>query len=204
MDGRWNKMTVEHALLHRCALPKNYLDIDLQNIYEYGTDDFLQYLLSTPLTGTPGEEECYTDAAFYLLSRVFTQKCGEKLDDFLWRELFYPLGVREAGWSRCPHGYPMGATGLFMRAEDVARLGAVYMNGGSYRHRRYLSEDWVRQTLARGYELRALCGGAAYGKGGMRGQQLMVIPAQRRVVAWHAFGAYDKQALIAWAAQWRE
>lgn len=204
IDPMWENVTVEHVLLHKCALPPRYLDIDLQDIAEYGTDDFLRYIFDTRLTGPVGEEYCYTDAAYYLLSRVFTKKCGEKLDDYLWRELFYPLGMREAAWSHCPKGYPMGATGLYMRAQDCVKLGGVYLHGGVYEGRRYLSEEWVNLTLSCGYELKPLCGGKAWGKGGMYGQQLMAVPGEDRAVCWHAFGGYDKDGLIDWVANWKK
>ena len=52
----------------------------------------------------PGEKGQYSDGAFYMLSRVITAKCGMKADDLLMKRVFYPLGFREAAWSKCPHG----------------------------------------------------------------------------------------------------
>ena len=60
-----------------------------------------------------------------------------------------------------------------------------------YGNRRILSEAWVNIVLARGYELKSKCGGRAYGKGGMRGQMLLVLPEQKRVIAWQGYGSTD-------------
>jgi len=34
-----------------------------------------------------------------------------------------PLGIRNQQWHRCPLGFPLGAVGLFLRTEELARLG---------------------------------------------------------------------------------
>ena len=178
-------------LLHKVGLPSGFLDIDCYDSKGFG-EDYLAYTLTypTPEDYTP-DKSTYTDAAFYILSRIVEKRAGEPLDTLLWRELLFPTGCLEAAFSRCPKGHPMGATGLYIRAAEVAKLGSIYLNGGMYGSRRILSENWVRTVLARGYELKPKCGGRAYGKGGMRGQMLLVLPEQKRVIAWQGYGSAD-------------
>ena len=187
----WYKTTVDMLLLHKVGLPGGFLDIDCYDSRNFG-EDYLEYTLTypTPEDYTP-EKSTYTDAAFYILSRIVEKRAGEPLDTLLWRELLFPTGCREAAFSRCPKGHPMGATGLYIRAADVAKLGSIYLNGGMYGSRRILSKNWVATVLSRGYELKPKCGGRAYGKGGMRGQMLLVIPEQKRIVAWQGYGSTD-------------
>lgn len=187
MDPRWGKATIHNALTHRLGLPANFLDIDVFSVYDYGP-----YLLNAcfkqPLLAEPGTVFCYTDAAFYLLARVVEKKTGEALDTFLWRKLFYKLRVREAAWSRCPMGHVIGATGLYIRTEDMAKLGQLYLQNGTWNGRQILSKEWCDLVRERGYELKPVAPScAAYGKGGMCGQNLLIIPEAGRVVAWHAF-----------------
>lgn len=187
----WYKTTVDMLLLHKVGLPSGFLDIDCYDSRNFG-EDYLAYTLTypTPEDYTP-EKSTYTDAAFYILSRIVEKRAGEPLDNLLWRELLFPIGCLEAAFSRCPKGHPMGATGLYIRAAEVAKLGSIYLNGGMYGSRRILSEDWVGTALSRGYELKPRCGGRAYGKGGMRGQMLLVLPEQKRVIAWQGYGNAD-------------
>lgn len=201
MDENWRLMTVHHALTHHCGFPVGYLDIDAIDASTLGTDDYLDYLFKTKLDFAPGERGAYSDAAFYLLSRVVSQKTGEKLDDFLWKRLFYPQGFREMAWSKCPKGYPIGATGLYIYTEDMAKLGELYLRGGVWQGKRILSEQWVEMAKNRCYEFHHICGGRAYGKGGAFGQMLLFIPEQERVVAWHSFGGGD---LLPAITLWRE
>lgn len=187
----WYKTTVDMLLLHKVGLPSGFLDIDCYDSRNFG-EDYLAYTLTypTPEDYTP-EKSTYTDAAFYILSRIVEKRAGEPLDNLLWRELLFPIGCLEAAFSRCPKGHPMGATGLYIRAAEVAKLGSIYLNGGMYGSRRILSEDWVGTVLSRGYELKPKCAGRAYGKGGMRGQMLLVLPEQRRALAWQGYGSAD-------------
>lgn len=103
---RWRSITVEMAMTHRLDAA-GCLDIDAADARSFG-QDYLHYLMKVPLEANPGDVFRYTDAAFYLLSRVVEQRAGRHLDDFLWREILYPLGFREAAFSRCPLGHAVG------------------------------------------------------------------------------------------------
>ena len=186
IDPRWEKTTVDMALRHRLGLPAGFLDIDVVPMKSFGSD-LLRYMLTYPLQGEPGEAETYTDGGFYLVSRLVELRAGKPLDNFLWEHIFAPLDFAEAAWSRCPQGHPMGATGLYIPVEGMARLGELYRQGGVYHGQRLLSEKWVSLVLEKGYELRPVGIGEAYGKGGMNGQMLLVIPEKKRVVAWQGY-----------------
>ncbi len=184
----WKRTSVEMLLLHKVGLAKNFLDIDGQDATAFGRD-YLSYVLNAPIHADfDGTTATYTDAAYYLLSRIVEKRAGMPLDDFLWKYLFLPLQYREAAWSHCPMGHAMGATGLYLRIEDLIKLGALYLNRGVYEGQRILSEQWVDTVLSKGYELKLQKNGKAYGKGGMRGQMLMLLPHCHHAVAWLGCG----------------
>ncbi|MBR5752408.1 MAG: beta-lactamase family protein [Clostridia bacterium] len=186
MDPRWFDSTVEMALTHRLGLPAGFLDIDVSPSSEF-TDDFLKYMLTYPLAYEPDTEDRYSDGAYYLLSRIAEKKSGMALEDFLWRGMFFRMGFQELAWSHCPRGHAMGATGLYVHSADMVKLGMLYLDGGVYRGERFLSREWTDMAVSRCYAL-APCGpNGAYGKGGMYGQELLVLPGQNRVVAVQAF-----------------
>lgn len=187
IDASWESVTVHNLLTHSAGFAGGCLDIDAENQVPVAGEDYLGYLFGSKPQYAPGAESRYSDAAYYLLSRVFTAKSGEKMDDYLLKHLFYPLGFREMAWSKCPKGYPMGATGLYVYTEDLAKLGVLYLNRGVYGKQRLLSTEWVDTVLREGYEFTRTAGGG-YGKGGMYGQMLVFYPEQGRVVAYHSFG----------------
>ena len=144
MDERWESVTVDDVIRHRWGIDHGFLDIDVEDIEEYerlyGTrDDFLRIVLSARLPLKVGSKYVYSDAAYYLLSRIITVKTGISLTELLRKRLFTPMHFEETAWSRCPLGYTMGATGLFIRSADIAKLGQLYIDGGVYGGERYLS-----------------------------------------------------------------
>ncbi len=186
IDPRWQSVTVDMVLRHYCGFSGGDMDIDRLDIYENFGDDFLFYIFNNSLVRDPGEVFTYSDSAYYLLSRVVSKKCGEKMDEFLWGRLFLPLKFQEMAWSRCPQGYPMGATGLYIKSCDLVKFGDMLLHGGVYKEQRILSERWINKAKERRYDLYPTEKGNGFYKGGMYGQQLIMNPDTDRVVAWHA------------------
>lgn len=187
MPEEWNDRTVEMAISHRCGLPCGYLDIDCQNPSDFGKD-YLSYILSTPLNEP---EFSYTDAEFYLLSRIVSVRTKKTMLEYLWDKLFFPLEFREVAWSSCPMNYPIGATGLYIQTEDMEKLGAVYLNKGIYNGQRIVSEKWVDLVLQKGFLYPYTTHG--YGHAGMMGQMLAVFPNHNLTVAWHGFHQNEEE-----------
>ncbi len=181
-SSAWHKVTVHMLLTHTSGLPGGCLDIDVMDATAFN-DNFIHEVMGLPFVCEPGAERHYADGGFYLLSCIVEKRAGIPLDDFLWRELFRPLGFRDAAWSHCPYGHAMGATGLYTRIEDVVKLGTLYLNGGVWKGRRILSESWCRTALERQYGWDRIHQ-TAYSKGGMYGQRLMILPDKGRAVAW--------------------
>ena len=188
---KWEKVTLDFVMRHEIGFGKGFLDIDTEDITKYPTDDFLFMVLDRELVYAPGEMRVYSDAAYYLISRVVTKISGERLDDFLMDRLFSKIDCREVAWSKCPHKYPVGATGLYIRSDDVVKLGRIYLDGGVWKGERIVSEEWIKIVLERGYELRKM--GRGFSKGGMRGQILYVNFDENIAVAWHSFDPEGKR-----------
>ncbi len=187
----WKKTTVEMLLLHNVGLEEGCLDIDVNNATDFG-EDYLAYVLNAPISEDfTSETYSYTDASYYLLSRIIEVKSGMKTDNFLWKYLFYPIGCREVAWSTCPKGHVIGATGLYIRIEDLVKHGSIYLNGGTYKNKRILSQNWVETVLDKGYEFKTYDNGVTFEKSGMNGQMVVIVPHLNRVVAWLGYGEND-------------
>ncbi len=186
-DEKWKSVTLHMLLKHRFGTDKSgLLDIDAENASLYPTKDYLSLLLSTPLPLEPGVDYRYTDAAFYLLSLAVEKVTGQTLFDFLRPHLMDTMGFGEYAWSACPKGHTMGATGLFIRCEDMVKLGVLYLNGGTWKGTRIFSESWCRTVFEREYEL-AVIGQGWHGKGGMCEQMLAINPEKGLAIAWMGY-----------------
>jgi len=105
--------------------------------------DVAQDILTTPVGAVPGTTFAYRGANTYLLSRIIHACSGQDLRDFLLPRLFTPLGIHNPQWLRCPLGYSLGAVGLLLRTEEIARLGRTLLDDGRYGNRQIVPADYV-------------------------------------------------------------
>ena len=200
-DPVWDRVTVDNVIKHSTGIDiPGFINVNVDDLSEYedkyGTrTDFLSILLSQKLPYEPGTYHCYTDAAYYLLSRLVTKKSGERLDDFLNKRLFVPLDFSEIAWEKCPQGYPLGGTGLFLRAADVAKLGQTYLCGGVYDGKRIFSEEWCNTVKEREYEF-SKCSEFGHGKGGYCGQFVYFNTKLGIAVGWEGYDTSDYGARL--------
>ncbi len=105
-------------------------------------------ILATPLVADPGTTYNYRGANSYLLGRIIGAVSGLDLRDYLVPRLFTPLGIRNPQWHRCPLGFPLGAIGLLLRTEEIARLGVTLLNHGSFGDRHLVPARYVGEMKA--------------------------------------------------------
>jgi CubicO group peptidase (beta-lactamase class C family) len=100
------------------------------------------------------------------LAKAYRPSKSGGLDEIPIGQLKYPLNDRKR--------QPMPAGGLFSTAKDVGIFCQMMLNGGTYKGKRYLSEDAVKQMTSKqtgsgiqvGYGLGFSTGGGNFGHGG--------------------------------------
>ena len=114
-----------------------------------GTDkDWIRTFLEWPLPYEPGTCYCYNSLGTYLLSAAVQKVSGQKVVDYLDSRLWQPLGIAKPFWQESPAGIDCGGWGLYLRAEDMARMGLCLLQGGKFRGRQVIPADWVREMSA--------------------------------------------------------
>ena len=195
-DPTWKKVTLHNVLLHKIGIDHDCIDIDNESGESYPSElDYLGILLSSPLPHQPGTVYRYSDAAYYLLSRVIERACGNNPAELLRPILMKQMKFKEFAWSVCPDGHCIGATGLYLRTEDMLKLGVLYLDKGVWNGCRIISEKWVDTVLENGYEFTDL-GNGWYGKGGLNGQMLAFNYSLDRAIAWHSFDSFSHTEII--------
>lgn len=108
--------------------------------------DLAQEMLSRPTAG-PGTVFQYSDASTYLAMRMLGAAVGD-VRDWLMPRLFEPLGIDNPQWHRCPLGWIMGGSGLELRTEELARVGRVLRDRGSWKGVQLVAAAWVDRMHA--------------------------------------------------------
>ena len=190
-DPGWEKVTVRDALRHKTGMEEVPYGVDNDESAPLIGDDFLGYVLSLKLTHAPGTFYRYSDAAYYLLSRVIAQVTGETADVFLKKNVFDPLGFRQWAMAKCPQGHPIAGGGFFARADDVAKLGYAYALNGRYEDQQIISERWINAAMENDYACTRFRDTDIYLKTGARGQCVAFSRQRPSAAAWHGCAAPD-------------
>ena len=107
--------------------------------------DLVGYFMEHPLEYEPGTCFCYSSLGTYLLSAAVQKASGEKINDYLDSRLWQPLGIPKPRWDCSGRGINLGGWGLYLRAEDMAKMGLCLLQGGMYQGRRVIPSQWVSQ-----------------------------------------------------------
>jgi len=109
-------------------------------------DGLWEQALSQPVVDVPGSRVNYNSGAASLLSVILSRATGMETLAWARQVLFDPLGIDSLGWGK-DGSYTNGGSGLLMRPRDVARIGALYVSGGSSRGQSIVASDWIAQSL---------------------------------------------------------
>ncbi|PCN48638.1 hydrolase [Curtobacterium sp. 'Ferrero'] len=104
-------------------------------------DDLAATMLALPAVGT-GERFRYTDSSPYVAMRMLATVVGD-VRDWLVPRLFAPLDIDIPQWHRCPLGFVVGGSGLELRTSELARVGRLLRDRGSFEGRQLVPADWV-------------------------------------------------------------
>lgn len=204
------------------------------------SDDPAQLLWGRPLSHEPGEYFLYDNETPHLLSLAISRLTGMSGADYASKELFGPLGiwsdsaarsfwrnepfgphtVLPAGrwpanglpWKADHQGHSLGYAGTHFTLREMAKLGWLYLNQGSWDQRPIVPEDYVAESTrphSRGMTPVGMSTPSPYGyfwwlrdnssvfvASGFGGQQIWVDPQADLVVAMASSARSGAPALI--------
>lgn len=200
-------VTVRHLLTMNCGH-----GTDPTSAARQGGKDWVTAFLEWPITHEPGTYYCYNTIGTYVLSEIVQQVTGQKINDYLEPRLWEPLGIDKPYWEESPTGANCGGWGLYLKTEDMAKMGQLLLQEGMWKGRRILPAEWVREASSRlvwsvphmltpelcerfgmteensdwlqgyGYQMWR-CRHNAYRADGANGQYIIVLPDQDAVIA---------------------
>ena len=171
-------LNVEHLLTMTSAV----------NFNEGGAlagDDWVKNFLNSSPSEQPGKTFAYNSMNSYLLSAIVTRLAGKTMYEFLQERIFDKLGINQSFWETSPEGVTKGGWGMFIRPEDAAKLGLLYLNKGKWTDEQLISEKFVTKATSKqvenghfgyGYQLWMGSRKGSYVFNGMMGQDVHVYP----------------------------
>ncbi|MCR9259948.1 MAG: beta-lactamase family protein [Pseudomonadaceae bacterium] len=146
--------------------------LDFSEIYAPGSDATEMLFLApsaaavalrSPPAHAPGSYFAYSSGTTNLLMYLMTERLGgpQAALDYMWQEIFMPLGIRNAVFEPDPSGVMVASSYIYASPRDWARLGLVNLNEGLVgKHRtgestvhsledgqgRLFTQDWSRRA----------------------------------------------------------
>ncbi len=196
----YRDVTVDHLLRMTSGIDFNEESYAGAALY-YSTD-LRARMYAYDVTRPPGSHYLYGSLGIQLLWDVINRRLGGKtVTQYFAERVWSPMGAAHpAAWSLDSRssGIEKLADGFSATARDHARIGLLYLHGGTMDGNRVLASDWVRDSLTpdpvagivqttdgnvrRGkYQWFLTLDGRAYFAKGYRGQYVFVVPDRRMV-----------------------
>ncbi|MDR1973100.1 MAG: beta-lactamase family protein [Bacteroidales bacterium] len=191
------EMSIKDLLTMTCGQESEPLNIR-------HSDDWVRAFLAHPVINKPGTVFKYNSMATFMLSAIAQKVTGQRLFDFLQKNLFEPLGIKNVDWEISPEGITTGGWGFRAHIEDMAKLGQLYLQKGKWNNRQIVSEEFVQQATTAymlqdsslspeeraksdwqqgyGYQIWR-CRNNGYRADGAYGQFIIVLPDRDAVIA---------------------
>jgi hypothetical protein len=210
VDGRLQKASLADLLTMRSGIEWHEVDRPLDDtnttLQLERSRDWIAFTLSQPMDAEPGTKWAYNSGGSALMAEIIRKATGQHADKYAEKYLFGPLGIRDYHWKKTPTGHPDTEGGLYLDAEDLARIGLLYLNDGVWNGQRVLPTGWAREATER-HVANIAPNGPGYGYqwwrydrrgadiwagNGFGGQFIIVVPAHNMVAvvnSWNVFGA---------------
>ena len=199
-------MTVRDLLTMSCGH-----DDDPTGLLRTPDQDWVTGFLSYPVKHQPGTFYCYNSLGTYVLSAIVQQVTGQKVVDYLDARLFQPLHIDKPQWDESPQGINCGGWGLYLKTEDLAKMGLL-LQKGEWNGQQIVPAEWVaemskkqvesinpgtriEQAAERGMTVETSdwmqgygyqmwrCRPGCFRADGARGQYIIVVPDKNAVIA---------------------
>jgi len=107
--------------------------------------DWVEGFLSWPVEHKPGEYYLYNSLGTYMLSAIVQKVTGEKVLDYLDTRLFQPLHIARPQWDESPQGISCGGWGLYLKTEDMAKMGQLFLQQGKWNGKQIVPAEWLKE-----------------------------------------------------------
>lgn len=186
MEPWMKNITLENLLTMSAGLPGDDWLYDFKGLNEMlAAPDPLRYALTRQKVFEPGSRFEYTDAVSHILSCIISENTGTSAAIYAEEKLFKPLGITDYSWTSDPQGRSWGYAQLRLQVADMAKIGLLFLNEGSWDGEQVVPALWVCDATKHRIDANLLNGygyqwwvddDGWYTALGYQGQFIMVFP----------------------------
>lgn len=143
-DARKERMTIEDLLTMRSGLNCRFDQGELTLNQMRQSAHWVPFMLNLPMASDPGSTWVYCSGGMHVLSGVISKVTGQSAFAFAREKLFAPLGIRDVLWPSDPDGVSEGWGDLHLQPRDMAKVGYLWLNWGSWDGRQIMPREYMR------------------------------------------------------------
>jgi CubicO group peptidase (beta-lactamase class C family) len=148
-DGKEN-IRIKDLLTMRSGLDADDTDPSTpgnENRLDASTD-WIHTVYAVPMKRPAGASYLYCSINAFLTGAIVENATHMKLDAFVSKNLYEPLGIEHYNWRHVPVDRTTGQGNMAFTARDAAAIGELMRNDGMLGTKRLLSHKWVEQSFA--------------------------------------------------------
>ena len=115
--------------------------------------DWYRVILDLDVAREPGEKAVYCSIQPHLAGAVLAGVTGRSLSDLMWELLGEPLDMQRYYLNLSPRGDVYFGGGHRFLPRDFMKFAQLYLNGGTWRGRRIVSQDWIDRSIQPRYPM---------------------------------------------------
>ncbi len=153
--GNWSPLKEDITLAHALAMRAGFEWDELSTNYASGTNptvalvtsqDWIQHVLSLPMAEDPGSAFTYNSGVSMLLGEMLALAAGTTAESFAETHLFEPMAITDWAWDAGPGGITNTGWGLWLRPRDMAAIGQLVLEGGTWEGTPIVLEQWLDES----------------------------------------------------------
>ena len=148
-DDRMRTVRIKDLLSMQTGIrSRDYAIYRWEGLFEMQkSDDWVSYIMGLPLDADPGTRFDYSNMSSFLFSAILTESTGMDSLSFARKHLFTPLGIQDVKWEKSPQGYFIGYARMWMKPDDMAKIGLLYLQKGFWDGKQIIPESWVTESV---------------------------------------------------------
>lgn len=121
-------------------------DANSENRMDAAPDPY-RYALQQAVVEPPGQVWNYNSGATEVVAAVLKKATGKPVDELARTLLFAPLGITDVDWSHNEKGDPIAAAGLRLRPRDLAKIGQLVLQRGTWNGAKLVPASWIDAAM---------------------------------------------------------
>lgn len=154
-DSAKRAINLHHALTMQTGLKwyenmEWFFNISWDPNWMFRSKNTVQYVLGLDMEDVPGGHFHYSTGTSQLVAGAIRQTTGKTPFEFASEHLFRPMGMDKVAWAAGKDGLNYGGVGLELTPREMAMIGQLCLQKGTWNGRQLVSEEWISQST-KGY-----------------------------------------------------